>query len=288
VARTQAAVGSGAVVTGAAGGLGSAIAAALVARGHRVWVADLDGEAAERVAARLGDGAVGYHLDVTDAAASVALVREVDTSVGLGVWVNNAGLLPTGPSWLHADGVIATAFAVNTHGTINGTEAALQVMRRTGRGHVVNIVSLAGLVAAPGETVYSATKHAALAYSVGTGLDLRRHGTKGVHVSAICPDGIWTPMLYDKLDDPEAALSWSGTLLAPEQVADVVVDVLRRPRPVVSVPRWRGGLVRVSAAFPRLARTLEPLIFAEARRRQRAFAKRHRGAQRGGQLGGQR
>lgn len=266
------------MVTGAAGGLGSAIAAALAARGHQVWVADLDAAAAERVASELGGGAAACHLDVTDADACRALAREVDAAAGLGVWVNNAGLLPTGPSWLHADGVIETAFAVNTAGTINGTEAALAVMRGTGRGHVVNIVSLAGLVAAPGETVYSATKHAALAYTVGTGIDLRRFGAKRVHVSAVCPDGIWTPMLADKLDDPEAALSWSGTLLAPEQVADVVVDVLRRPRPVVSVPRWRGGLVRVLAAFPRVARTLQPVISADARRRQRAFAARQRRA----------
>jgi NAD(P)-dependent dehydrogenase (short-subunit alcohol dehydrogenase family) len=278
-AGTGAATGAGAtgaVVTGGAGGLGRAIAAVLLRRGYRVWVADLDASAAERVAAELGPGAVGCHLDVTDADASRSLARTVDAAVGLGVWVNNAGLLPTGPSWGHPPGVVTTAFAVNTHGTINGTEAALEVLRPRGRGHVVNIVSLAGLVAAPGETVYSATKHAALAYTVGTGLDLRRYGSKGIHVCAVCPDGIWTPMLEDKLDDPEAALSWSGTLLAPEQVAEVVGDLLRRPRPVVSVPRWRGGLARLSAAFPRVTTQVEPLVTADARRRQRAFAKRHR------------
>lgn len=268
--------GTGAVVTGGAGGLGRAIAAVLLRRGHRVWVADLDAEAAARVASELGPGAVGCHLDVTDAAASAALARDVDAEVGLGVWVNNAGLLPTGPSWTHPDGVVAAAFAVNTHGTINGTEAALAVLRPRGRGHVVNVVSLAGLVAAPGETVYSATKHAALAYTIGTGIDLRRYGSKRVHVSAVCPDGIWTPMLEDKLDDPEAALSWSGTLLTAERVAEVVGELLRRPRPVVSVPRWRGGVVRLYAAFPRLATRLEPLVMADARRRQRAFAARHR------------
>jgi short-subunit dehydrogenase len=276
VGQRGTAVGTGAVVTGGAGGLGRAIAAALLRRGHRVWIADVDPAAATRVATELGAGAVGCHLDVTDAEASAALAREVEVAAGLAVWVNNAGVLPTGPSWAHGPGVVATTFAVNTHGTINGTEAALAVMRAAGRGHVINVVSLAGLVPAPGETVYSATKHAALAYTVGTGIDLRRHGSKGVHVSAVCPDGIWTPMLEDKLDDPEAALSWSGTLLAPERVAEVVVELLRRPRPVVSVPRWRGALVRLYAAFPRVAGALEPLVTADARRRQRVFAKRQR------------
>src|SRR5690606_28817340 len=99
----------GAVVTGGAGGLGRAIAAALVDRGHRVWVADLDAAAARSVAAELGAAAVGCHLDVTDAAASAALAHEVAEAAGLAVWVNNAGILPTGPSWTHPDGVIATA-----------------------------------------------------------------------------------------------------------------------------------------------------------------------------------
>ncbi len=264
------------MVTGAAGGLGRAIAAALADTGHRVWVTDRDADAVAAVAAELGTGAVGRHLDVTDPDACLALAREVEGAAGLAVWVNNAGILPTGPSWEHPPGTIAVAFDVNTFGTINGTEAALSIMRPRGHGHVVNIVSLAGLVAPPGETVYAATKHAALAYTVGTGLDLRRSGAKRVRVSAVCPDGIWTPMLADKLHDPEAALSWSGTLLAPAQVAEVVVDVLRRPRPVVSVPRWRGAQVRLFAAFPRVATRLAPIVMAQARRKQRAFAAQQR------------
>jgi NAD(P)-dependent dehydrogenase (short-subunit alcohol dehydrogenase family) len=268
--------GTGAVVTGGAGGLGRAIAAVLLGRGFRVLVADLDLAAAARVADALGDGATAVHLDVTDAAACRALAEQVSAESGLAVWVNNAGILRTGPSWEHPDAEVAAMFAVNTQGTVNGTAAALGPMRASGRGHVVNVVSLAGLVAAPGETVYSASKHAALAYSVGTDLDLRRTGSRHVRVSAVCPDGIWTPMLHDKVDDPEAALSWSGVLLRPEQVAEVVGGVLSRPRPVVSVPRWRGALARLYATAPRVAGALAPLVLAQARRKQARFARRVR------------
>jgi NAD(P)-dependent dehydrogenase (short-subunit alcohol dehydrogenase family) len=274
-ARTEV-VGAGAVVTGGAGGLGRAIAELLLGRGYRVWVADLDLAAAARVAEALGDGATAAHLDVTDVAACRGLADEVADEAGLAVWVNNAGILRTGPSWAHPDAEVAAMFAVNTQGTVNGTAAALGPMRVAGRGHVVNIVSLAGLVAAPGETVYSASKHAALAYSVGTDLDLRRTGSRQVRVSAVCPDGIWTPMLHDKIDDPEAALSWSGVLLRPEQVAEVVGGVLTRPRPVVSVPRWRGALARIYATAPRAAGALAPLVLAQARRKQARFARRVR------------
>jgi NAD(P)-dependent dehydrogenase (short-subunit alcohol dehydrogenase family) len=276
----QGAAGTGAVVTGGAGGLGRRIAATLLERGHHVWLADIDGAAAEIAAEALGPRATGCQLDVADAQACRRLATEVATTAGLAVWVNNAGILRTGPSWAHHDEEVAAMFAVNLHGTVNGTGAAIGVMAGGGRGHIVNIVSLAGLVAPPGETVYAATKHAALAYSIGTGLDLRRSGLRGIRVSAVCPDGIWTPMLEDKLDDPEAALSWSGTLLRPEQVADVVGEVLRRPRPVVSVPRWRGGLARLYASSPTVAGVLAPVVLAQARRKQAAFAARHRASRR--------
>src|SRR6478609_2235533 len=81
---------------------------------------------------------------------------------------------------------------------------------------------LAGLVAAPGEVNYSASKHAAMAFTLGTLFDLRRSGVSGVQISAVCPDGIWTPMLEDKLDDPAAAGSFSGQLLTSGEVATAV------------------------------------------------------------------
>ena len=102
---------------------------------------------------------------------------------------------------------------VNAVGTMNGTVAALDAMIAAGRGHVINVISLAGLVAAPGEVTYSASKHAAMAFTLGTLFDLRRAGIPGIELSALCPDGIWTPMLEGSLDDPEAALSFAGKLL---------------------------------------------------------------------------
>lgn len=262
----------GAVVTGGAGGLGRAIGAELARRGHRVWLADLDVVAAEAAAADLGSSATGVRLDVTDGPAVRALAEEVAVADGLAVWVNNAGILRTGPSWSHAADEVHALFDVNVHGTIHGTTAAIEVMRRGGAGHIVNIVSLAGLVAPPGETVYAATKHAALAYTMGTAQDLRQHGVTGLTVTAVCPDGIWTPMLHDLVDDPEAALSWSGTLLTPEQVARQVGRALDRGSPLLSVPRWRGGLARAYAAFPRVALRLGPTVVAQARRKQARFA----------------
>lgn len=261
----------GAVVTGGAGGLGRALGAALTGLGLEVRLADVDGDAAAAAAAEVGG--TGVALDVRDEAACRALARQVDAGDGLALWVNNAGILRTRPSWEHPADEVRALFDVNVHGTMHGTWAALDVMRPRGAGHVVNVVSLAGLAAPPGETVYAATKHAALAFSTGTLLDLRGAGVRGVHISAVCPDGIWTPMLFDKVDDPQAAFSWQGVLLQPAQVAGAVVEVVRRPRLVVSVPRRRGAVVRTYAAVPRLALALRPLVVRGARAKQRRFAR---------------
>jgi short-subunit dehydrogenase len=139
------------------------------------------------------------------------------------------------------------------------------------RGHVINVISLAGLVAAPGEVNYSASKHAAMAFTLGTLFDLRRAGVTEVQLSAVCPDGIWTPMLEDKLEDPAAAGSFSGKLLTPEQVATAVGKLSERPRPLLIMPRWRGPLLRLFDLFPRLAVRLLPLLMHDAQRRQRRY-----------------
>jgi short-subunit dehydrogenase len=147
-------------------------------------------------------------------------------------------------------------------------------MRAAGRGQVINIASLAGLGSPPGEALYAATKHAAIAFSLGALADLRRSGFREVHVCAVCPDGIWTPMIADKLDDPNAAPSFSGTLLRAEEVAPRVAALLDRPRAVVVIPRSRGVFVRLLDAFPNAALRAMPLFLADARRRQRRWKKR--------------
>ncbi|MET7831659.1 SDR family oxidoreductase [Micromonospora sediminicola] len=262
-----------AVVTGAAGGLGRATAAALHADGWRVLLTDVDATAVAAAAEPLGGWS--HPLDVRDEAACAAVAAEAaDAPGGLALWVNNAGILVTGPSWAHDAPTRRRVVEVNTFGAMNGTQAALAVMRRQGHGHVLNIVSLAGLIAAPGETVYAASKHALLAFSLGTLADLRMAGVRGVHVSCLCPDGIWTPMLHDKLDDPGALASFTGALLTPERVAARAVRLARRPRPVVSLPRWRGAQVRLLDTFPRLALALTPVVRAAGRAGQRRQARR--------------
>src|SRR6188472_2929151 len=226
-----------AVVTGAGSGLGRAIAIELAERGYRVHVTDVDAGAADRVAAELGGEARGSALDVRDEIACRGLADSIGRTGSLDLWVNTAGVFFSGPPWEQSAETRQTMLDVNVTGLMNGTIAALGPMRNAGAGHVVNIVSLAGIVAAPGEVAYSASKHAAMAFTLGTLFDLRRGGHDGIELSAVCPDGIWTPMLEDKLDDLDSAASFSGHLLTAEEVAAQVGKLTERPRPILIVPR---------------------------------------------------
>ena len=263
-----------AVVTGAGSGLGRAIAVELAGRGFVVLATDVDPEAAASTAEAIGPGATSLGVDVRDAeACRAAAAAAISRGGSLDLWVNNAGVLITGSTWEQDEPARQTMVDVNAVGTMNGTVAALERMTHAGKGHVINVVSLAGIVAAPGEVAYSASKHAALAFTLDTLFDLRRSGFRGIELSAVCPDGIWTPMLEGKLDDPDAAGSFSGRLLTPEQVASVVGRLTDRPRPLVVLPRWRGPMLRFFDTYPRIALKMLPWVMRDARRRQRRYKK---------------
>jgi NAD(P)-dependent dehydrogenase (short-subunit alcohol dehydrogenase family) len=255
--------------------MGLEIARRLVRRGYEVAVTDVDDATAAAAAEDLGDRAWALPLDVTDTDACRAAASLVaERSGSLDVWVNNAGILITGLSYEQDIEVHRRMLEVNAVGTMNGTLAAIERMRPARRGDIINLISLAGLAAATGIVGYSASKHAAIAFSLGTAADLRRNGLEGIHISCVCPDGVWTPMITDKLDDPNDALSFSGVMLMPEQVAEHVEGLLDKPKPVLTIPRWRGRFARFFDRHPQLSLRLTPLLMRDALRRQRAFKKK--------------
>jgi NAD(P)-dependent dehydrogenase (short-subunit alcohol dehydrogenase family) len=242
----------------------------LARRGHDVAVTDVDEGDAARAAEEIGPDAWSFALDVTDPEACRAAADQViERSGSLDVWVNNAGILFTGLAFEQGIDLHRRMLEVNAIGTMNGTLAAIERMRPAGRGHIINVISLAGLAAAPGIVGYSASKHAAIAFSLGTLADLRRSGIEGIHISCVCPDGVWTPMV--DVDDPDDALSFSGVMLMPEQVAERVAGLLDKPKPVLAIPAWRGRFARFFDKHPALTIRLTKLFMRDALRRQRKF-----------------
>ena len=255
--------------------MGLEIARRLVGRGYEVAVTDVDEANTASAAEQLGDRAWALPLDVTDTEAVRAASQQVaERSGSLDVWVNNAGILVTGLAHEQRVDTYRKHLEVNFLGTVNGTLAAIEEMRISGRGQIINLISLAGLAAATGIVAYSASKHAAIAFSLGTAADLRRDGLGAIEISCVCPDGVWTPMINDKLDDPNDALSFSGVMLMPAQVAERVERLLDKPKPVLAIPAWRGQFARFFDRHPKLSLRLTPLLMRDALRRQRAFKKK--------------
>ena len=246
----------------------------LARRGYGVLVTDVEDALAADTADALEGDALPAPLDVRERASCDEAAKLCASEFGsLDLWVNNAGVLVTGDAWDQGDAVRRTMMDINAIGTMNGTLAALEPMIAAGRGHIINIISLAGLVAAPGEVAYSASKHAAYAFTLGTLFDLRRRGIEGVNLSAVCPDGIWTPMLKRRLSDPSAAGSFSGKLLTAEEVATEIGKLTQKPRPLLTIPRWRGAILRLFDAMPAAGIRLAPLLMRDAERRQRRYRK---------------
>ncbi|MCW2780550.1 MAG: Short-chain dehydrogenase [Marmoricola sp.] len=263
----------GAVVTGSGQGLGKQIARLLSDRGFTVLATDVDLAKAQETAEEIGGFALA--VDVRDhAQVQAAAAAIVERAGSLDVWVNNAGVLVTGPAWEQDEAQRRLMIEVNSIGVMNGTVAAINTMKDAGGGHIVNIASLAGLVAVPGEAVYAGSKHAVLGFSLSTAADLHLAKIRNIDISCICPDGIWTPMLHDKLEDPAAALSFSGKLLTAAEVVKAVGQVLDKPRQVTAVPRWRGVQVRALDALPDLALKALPLAVGMGRRTQKKLVRK--------------
>jgi short-subunit dehydrogenase len=229
-------------ITGGARGIGKATATALVRKGCRVAIGDLELELAEQTAAGLGGGTIALPLDVTDRESFARFLDETERQLGpVDVVINNAGIMPVTALVDESDASIRRQLDINIYGVIVGTQLAIERLRPRGSGHVVNIASQAGKTAIPGIATYSGTKHAVVGICEAVKAELRG---SGVEVHCVMPTVVNTELtagVGQKLIKPVEA----------EDVADEIVDALELGRFDVYVPRSNALVTRFSALMPR-------------------------------------
>jgi NADP-dependent 3-hydroxy acid dehydrogenase YdfG len=209
-------------VTGGARGIGAAVAQAAAERGARVAIGDVDVARAEETAARIG--ALALEHDVTSAASW----RDFADAVGeVDVLVNNAGIMPVGPFLEESDAATERQLDINVLGVLLGCKTVLPGMLERGRGHVVNIASMAGKLGVAGIVTYCATKSAVVGLSQGLEDELR---DTPVDVTCVLPGVVNTELSRGLPSTPLAKE------VEPAAVAHAVLAAVARPRSQVWVP----------------------------------------------------
>ena len=173
----------------------------------------------------------GHPLDVTDKESFAAFLDKgrADGGGHIDVLMNNAGVMPVGPFLEQSAQAIRSSIEVNFYGVLTGCQLVLPEMVKRRSGHIVNIASLAGMVAVPGQIVYAGTKFAVVGLSTGMADEF---APQGVKVSAVLPTFTNTELISGT--SPSA----SQKPVEPSEIAAAIVKVLDKPKSRVSVPGW--------------------------------------------------
>ena len=232
-----------AVITGGARGIGRQLASDLLARGYRVVIGDLDQAATDATAAELGAGASAVRLDVTDRTNLAAVVAQVEATVGpIALWINNAGIMPTGPFRDQKMDVARATIDINYAGVVEGTAAVLPAMLERHAGTIVNLASATGIKPLAGVAVYSGTKAAVIGFTQSLRRELR--GT-GVRLIVVSPNLVRTA-LGAGITPPRL----TGVITAP-MVSAAIMSALDHPRRFsIVVPRRLAPVLRLSNSLP--------------------------------------
>ena len=256
--------GTSILLTGGSRGIGPYIAKALLSRGGRVTMAARSADDLERVADNLGGDVATAPGDVSDGGDRERMVKAAEEAFGpVDILVNNAGIESVLPFTEYAEDEVHQIVQVNLEAPIQLCRLVVPKMVERGRGHIVNISSLAGKAAVPYNTVYSATKHGLVGFTYSLREEL--HET-GVSVSVICPGYVTGAGLFARHHRPGVRMA-GGTLTTPVKVAAAVIRAIERDKPDVVVAGFLPQLSdvsfavspRVSAAIARRIGGYEPM-----------------------------
>ncbi|MGB0115143.1 MAG: SDR family NAD(P)-dependent oxidoreductase [Ilumatobacteraceae bacterium] len=201
--------GNVAVITGGASGIGLAVAEALIAKGMKVILADIDAPKLRDVEARLTESGAEVATMICNTAAEPEINALAEFALeqfgGAHVLFNNAGIGGVGDAWSDPVDLWRRVIDINLMGVVYGIRAFLPIMRQQGVGHIVNTASMAGLGPVPGAAPYAATKHAVVGLSESLYLELVATADP-VSVSVLCPGFVKTDLMNKEPDEVESPI----------------------------------------------------------------------------------
>jgi NAD(P)-dependent dehydrogenase (short-subunit alcohol dehydrogenase family) len=245
-----------AVVTGAGSGIGAALAAGLAGEGALVVAVDIDGDAADTTASRIGVGATAARVDVTDPAAVEHLAHQVFEEHGhVDIVINNAGVFQGGLMWERSLEDYRWSFDVNVFGILHSVRSFVpRMLAADSDGHIVNTASVAAFVAGAGSSPYVVSKCAAFSMTECLALDLKAVGSH-IGVSVLTPSAFDTgiahtarvrPATYGVDGSPDGKLSSEGLAAltqqgqSPDAVIGPVLEGIRRRQFLIATrPSYR-------------------------------------------------
>jgi len=215
-------------ISGGGRGIGLATAQAFAKAGAHVAIGDIDTELAQKAASKFGG--YGGYLDVRDPLAFIDFIHASEEALGpIDILVNNAGIMPMGAFLEETQAISDTQIDINLRGVIHGMKAVLPGMQVRGRGHIVNVASLAGKFPIPGASVYCATKYAVVGLTAAMRQELR---DTPIGISVVMPSKVRTELSSGTGDDVPIPT------VNPEDVAQAILDAVRHNLAEIAVPRY--------------------------------------------------
>lgn len=262
-----------AVVTGGGHGIGRALCRRLANDAVKLVVADIDADAAARVAGEIGG--LAKELDVTDEAAVQQLVEDIESELGpIDFFFSNAGVgFGDGASGAISkeggmnpiDDRWSACWDVNVMAQVYAARAVIPRMLARGGGHIVNVASAAGLLSQIGDAAYSATKHAAVGFAESLAIN---YADDGIQVSVVCPQAVATRMIGMADDSGATEGGFGGNevdgIMSADEAADSIVRQVREGRFLIlthpnvltymqrktaDYDRWIGGMRKLRRRF---------------------------------------
>ena len=260
-------------ITGCANGIGRHLATAFYQRGDAVVVTDVDEEGINALTATWdADRLLVARLDVRSLSNWQEVINQaLDRWGRIDIGLNVAGVLRAGYTYAFDPADIDFIFDINVKGVLIGSRLLAAQMVKQGSGHLINMASLAALSPVLGMSLYSSSKFAVRAFTLAAAGELC---DKGVRVSVICPDLVDTNMMTQQIDQPEAALSFTGprTLTVADVAKAVFRDALEWNRVEITIPASRGWLSKLGNVFPGLTFRASKALFKKGGKKQKQYA----------------